>query len=94
MREKPKHAGKFGSLVGLIPIDNNNNKNNKKTKTMKITEHLYERFIDHSRTYYNVESYDTILENLLDYYEKNNPKEFRYSQIITNTNNNNNNNKD
>ena len=83
---KPKHAGKFGNLVGFRPCKTNlnfttnattrlipiNNNNNKKTKTIKISEQLYERFVQHSRKYYNVETYETILENLLDCFDKHN----------------------
>ena len=39
---------------------------------MKISEQLYQRFLDHSRKYYNVETYETVLENLLDCYDKHN----------------------
>ena len=77
--------GQFGNLVGLRPSpDNLNftsitttrlrkcNNNNKSTKTMKISGQLYQRFLDHSSKYYNVESYETILEDLLDSFDKHN----------------------
>ena len=48
------------------------NDNNKATKTMKISGQLHQRFLDHSRKYYNAETYEIILENLLDCYEKHN----------------------
>src|SRR5688572_4319138 len=91
LMDKPKHAGKFGNLVGLRPCrsnlnftsitttrlreQNNINNNNKKTttRTMKISEQLYQRFVDHSRKYYNVESFETIIEDLLDNFDKHNP---------------------
>jgi hypothetical protein len=80
MMDKPKYASQFGNLVGLRPDNNNNikykNNNNNKTttttKTMEISEQLYERFLDHSRRYYNVETYETILKNLLDCFDKHN----------------------
>jgi hypothetical protein len=42
----------------------------KPTRTMKISEPLYRRFVGFSRRYYNVESYETILENLIKCYEE------------------------
>lgn len=72
----------FGNLTSLRPINtttnttNNNNKIKKpkvpKTRVIRISESLYERFHQHARKYYNVEPYETILENLLDCYDKHN----------------------
>lgn len=44
----------------------------KKTRIIRISERLYERFSEHSRRYYNIETYETILEDLLDCYDKHN----------------------
>ncbi len=46
-----------------------------KTRIIRISEGLYERLYNHSRNYYNVESYETIISDLLDCYEKNNKPE-------------------
>jgi hypothetical protein len=66
----------LGNLVNFKPLDSTtittNNNNKKKTKTIKISEQLYDRFVEHSRKYYNVEPYETILLNLLDSFDKNN----------------------
>ena len=43
-----------------------------KTKSMKISEPLYQRLFDHSRKYYDGEPYETIIENLLDCFDKHN----------------------
>ena len=56
------------------------------TKTMQISGQLYQRFLDHSSKYYNVESYETILEDLLDSFDKHNQDKRWYNN---NTNNNN-----
>jgi len=42
------------------------------TKIMKITLHTFERLKDHSRRNYNIETYDTIVKDLFDCYNKNN----------------------
>jgi hypothetical protein len=40
------------------------------TKIMKITLDTFERLQNHSRRYYNIENYDTIIKNLIDHYDK------------------------
>ena len=67
----------FGNLTTLKEIsttDNTNNKKSKqrKTRVIRISEDLYLHFIDFSKRYYNVESYNTILENLLKDFEYHN----------------------
>jgi hypothetical protein len=42
------------------------------TRTIIISEELYQRFYNHSCKYYDIESYETILSNLLDCYEEHN----------------------
>ena len=93
--------GQFGNLVGLRPSPSNlnytsitttrlrkcTNNNNKKTRTIKISEKLYERFCEHSRHYYNHETYETIIKDLLDCFDKHN-EDIRWYH-----NNNNNNDK-
>ena len=41
-------------------------------RTIKISEPLYQRLREHSSKYYNIESYETILGNLLDCFDKHN----------------------
>ena len=50
----------------------NNNKNKKNERTIRISEELYQRFREHSSKYYNIETYETILEDLLDCFDKHN----------------------
>jgi hypothetical protein len=68
----------FGNLTTLRVISSSNTTNsttdnkNKipKTSIIRISEPLYRRFVGHSRRYYNVETYETILENLIKCYEE------------------------
>ena len=62
-----------------------NSDKNTTTKTMKISGSLYQRFLDHSSKYYNVETYEIILKDLLDNFDKHNEDKRWYN----NTNNNN-----
>ena len=65
----------FGNLCNLkpvIPVTEGTNKIPKPTRTIKISEQLYRRFVGHSQRFYNVESYETILENLIKCYEEHN----------------------
>jgi hypothetical protein len=76
----------FGNLTHLNPINDTstittNNKVPKPTRTIKISEQLFRRFVGHSRRYYNVESYELILSNLLDNFEKNNHDTRWYNNI-------------
>ena len=91
--------GQFGNPVGLRPGPNNlnytsitttrlrkctRNSDKNTTKTMKISGQLYQRLFDHSRKYYNTETYEVILENLLDCYEKHNSdKRYCGGQVIS-----------
>lgn len=43
------------------------------TRTIKISEHTYRRIVAFSKKNYNIESYETILSDLLDCYQKHNP---------------------
>ena len=56
--------------------DTNTNTNikikNKTSRTIRISEELYKKICEHSRRYYNTEPYETIIENLLESYEKHN----------------------
>jgi hypothetical protein len=61
-------------------ILNHNNNMKKKTKTMEISEQLYQRFLDHSSKYYNVETYEIILEDLLNRYDKHNQDKHWYNK--------------
>ncbi len=42
------------------------------TKIMKITLNTFQRLKEHSRRYYNIETYDTIIRDLIDCYDKHN----------------------
>jgi hypothetical protein len=92
---KGQHAGQFGNLVGLKPVNNipttniettttkTRNKKPKipKTRIIRISEDLYQRFHSHSKRYYNVEIYEFILNELLDCYEKHNEQYIRYFHL-------------
>jgi hypothetical protein len=83
-----KNTG-FGNLVSLRPvIDTNNttvitstNKNRiiPATRTIQISESLYKRFVEHTRRFYNTETYETILNNLINCYEEHNKETFWYN---------------
>lgn len=89
----------LGRLVTLRPItgpvNNNNNKSRSKSKVPKtdntriirISESLYKKFVDHSIKYYNTETYETILENLLKCYDEHN-QDKRYCYWWDNNGNN------
>ena len=64
----------LGRYTTLHPVTTSTtNKVQKPTRTIKISEHLYRRFVGFSKRYYDVESYETILENLIKFYEDQNP---------------------
>jgi hypothetical protein len=52
-----------------------------KTRIIRISEPMYLRFVGFSRRYYNVESYETILENLIKCYEEHNKDRYWYHNI-------------
>jgi hypothetical protein len=68
----------FVNLVSLRPVTSSpppstisttNNakkipKTKTKTRTMRISEDLYQKFVNFSERYYNIETYSTILEDL------------------------------
>lgn len=51
------------------------------TRILRISEPLYQKFVDFSHRFYNVESYDFILENLLKDFEEHN-QDKRWRDII------------
>jgi hypothetical protein len=59
----------WGQYTNLKPITTST-KVPKPTRTIKINEPLFRRFVVHSKKFYNVESFDTIIENLLNSYEE------------------------
>jgi len=71
-----KGNGAFGRYITLKPVitvaENNGTKKSKipKTRVIRISEPLYRRFVGFSQRYYNVETYETILENLINSYEE------------------------
>ena len=81
LRGNPSTGG-FGRYVSFreVTIDTSTNKMEPKpTRTIMISEQLYRRFIAHSKKYYkNPESYEIILNNLLDEYDKHNNNSLNY----------------
>ena len=71
----------FGKYTTLKPVNGTIVKRNtpKKTRTIKISEDLYQRFREHSRRYYNIETYETILENLLECFQEHNKDKYWYN---------------
>jgi hypothetical protein len=82
----------LGNLVSLreistttnITTTNNNNKKTTtstripKTKVIRISEDLYQRLREHSQKYYNIETYETIIKDLLDCYNKQHGKKYYF----------------
>ena len=70
----------LGRYVGLreVTIDPSTNKLEPKPRTISISEHLYRRFVAFSKRHYNVETYELILKDLLDSYEKNNKQDYMH----------------
>ncbi|HJT83399.1 MAG TPA: hypothetical protein VJ697_02860 [Nitrososphaeraceae archaeon] len=69
------NRNEFGRWIGLreVTIDPSTNKLETKPRTICISELLWRRFIAHSKKYYkNPESYEIILENLLNCYDQHN----------------------
>ena len=68
--------GRYTTLKEITTIDNTNNNNTKpkvpRTRIIRISEHTYRMMVGHSKRFYDVECYDTILENLLKCYEEHN----------------------
>jgi hypothetical protein len=60
----------FGNIVHLKDI------NPKTTRTLMISEQLFDRLVLFSRKHFDVESYEYILNSLIDDYEKNNPDHY------------------
>jgi hypothetical protein len=67
--------GRYTTLKEITTIDNTNKKKiskQPKTRIIRISEPLYQKFVNFSERYYNVESYSTILENLINEFESRN----------------------
>jgi hypothetical protein len=73
----------FGNLCNLREVSTNNLNEPKKDKTILISTKLHQKFINHSRKFYNVVSYEEILNNLIDFYETHseNQSYIHYSRI-------------
>src|SRR5688500_11908712 len=83
----------LGIRTGFNPVTSTSNNNNKKrkvskTRIIRISEELYQKFSSHSRRYYNVEPYETILLNLLETFEKHNQSDYSYHHLTTKNNDN------
>jgi hypothetical protein len=74
----------LGRYVGLreVEIDPSTNKMEPKSRTICISELLYRRFVAFSKRHYNVESYEVILNDLLNSYEKNNKSDYIHTRRI------------
>ena len=66
----------------IIQIIQQNTNPKSKNETMKISEEIFQRFKDHSRNYYNIETYDTIIQDLLNNFEKHNPNKYWFNNNI------------
>ncbi len=75
--------GRYTTLKEITGIDNtttssNNNDNDKEskihkpTRIIRISEYTYRRLISHSQKFYDVVSYNEIIENLLKDFESHN----------------------
>ncbi|HET7644075.1 MAG TPA: hypothetical protein VFK40_11245 [Nitrososphaeraceae archaeon] len=75
----------LGRWVGLKEVEfyPSANKLEPKTRILRVSERLYRRFCAHSKKYYtNPESYEIILENLLNCYDEHNkPDYMNFSRI-------------
>ena len=58
----------------------------KTSRTILISEKLYERLAEHSRHYYNHETYETIIKDLLDSFDKHNQDKRWYNNDKYNDN--------
>ena len=58
----------FGRWTSLREVE--------KSRTITISEHTWRRFVTFSKQHYNVETYEVILNDLLDSYEKNNKSDY------------------
>ena len=76
-----KSSNPFGPMTSLREVTINTSNNHlevPKTRIIRISEFMWRRMVAHSKRYYNVEDYDTILGNLLDCYDQNNKGKFWY----------------
>jgi hypothetical protein len=67
--------GRYTTLKEITTLDNTNKKKKSKqpkTRIIRISEPLYQKFVNFSERYYNVESYSTILEDLINEFESRN----------------------
>lgn len=84
---KNGHNMGFGNLCNLKPVINTEYSNPNrapKTRIIRISEQMYSRFVAHSQKFYNVESYETILSDLLDCYQKQNTPDYSSSRFHSN----------
>ena len=86
----------LGHRTGIKDTTTNNNHNsskkpttNTRTRTIRISEELYKKFFEHSRRYYNMEPYETILENLLKCYDEHNQDKYWFNNGNNKNNDNN-----
>ena len=77
-----KTTNPFGSMTSLreVVINPDNSIEFPKTRSLLISEILWRRFISFSKKYYtNPETYEKILLDLIDNFEKNNPNRNWYN---------------
>jgi hypothetical protein len=74
----------FGNLCNLKPVvtavaEEKDPNNIPKTRIIRISERLYRRVCAHQKKYYkDVEPYETLLENLLDCYDKQDTENYNH----------------
>ncbi|HJT85400.1 MAG TPA: hypothetical protein VJ697_13045 [Nitrososphaeraceae archaeon] len=71
-------------MLEIIVSTDNTKIEASKTRVRKISEHLCRRFVEHLKRYYNTETYETILNDLLNCYQKNNTSDYMYFSRINN----------
>jgi hypothetical protein len=64
--------GRYTTLRPIVTTAAEKKDTNKipKTRVIRISEPLYQKFVNFSKRYYDVEPYDLILDNLLKCYEE------------------------
>jgi hypothetical protein len=72
--------GRYTTLRPVITAEEKDPNKIPKTRIIRISEPLYRRFVGLSQRYYNVEPYETILENLIKFYEEHNEPDFHWNK--------------
>jgi hypothetical protein len=81
--KNPYGFGNISTLKPVIvetPIKKSKKPKVPKDRIIRISEHLYRRLKGFSRRNYNVESYENIISDLLDFWDKNNSAYQQYTR--------------